>query len=86
MINFENCEISDIVIHNVGNKFEGGILTLSDNCFLPDDADVLNLLKSYFLSAFKKDAYYHFLPYEDEYMNNPVYASVTSIFSIGCFF
>ncbi len=81
MINFENCEISDIVIHNVGNKFEGGILTLSDNCFLPDDADVLNLLKSYFLSAFKKDAYYHFLPYEDEYMNNPVYASVTSIFN-----
>lgn len=80
MINFENCEIANIVIHNVGNKFEGGTLTLSDSCFLPDDSDILNLLKSYFLSAFKKDAYYNFLPYEDELMNNPVYASITVVF------
>lgn len=80
MINFENCEISNIIIHNIGNKFEGGSLTLSDGCFLPDDADVLNLLKSYFLSAFKKDAYYHFMPYEEDLMNNPVYASVLSVF------
>lgn len=80
MINFENCEISSIVIHSIGNKFEGGQLVLSDNCFLPEDTDVLNLLKSYFLSAFKKDAYYHFIPYEDDLNNNPVYASVTAVF------
>ncbi|MDE5610567.1 MAG: nucleoid-associated protein, partial [Odoribacter sp.] len=86
MIHFENCEIANIVIHNIGNKFEGGTLSLSDNCFLPDDADVLNLLKSYFLSAFKKDAYYRFLPYEDEYMNNPVYASVSAVFDDGTAF
>ena len=54
MINFENSGISNIVIHHVGNKFEGGGLTLSDGCFLPEDPDVVNLLKSYFLSAFKK--------------------------------
>ena len=30
MINFENSDISNIVIHHVGNKFEGGGLTLSD--------------------------------------------------------
>ena len=46
MINFENCEIANIVINNVGNKFEGGTLTLSDSCFLPDDSYILNLLKS----------------------------------------
>lgn len=80
MINFENSEIANIVIHSVGNKFEGGTLKLSDNCFLPDDTDVLNLLKSYFLSAFKKDAYYNFMPLEGELMNNPVYASVSAIF------
>ena len=80
MINFENSDISNIVIHHVGNKFEGGGLTLSDGCFLPEDPDVVNLLKSYFLSAFKKDAYYNFLPYEEELMNNPVYASVSQIF------
>lgn len=33
MINFENSDISNIVIHHVGNKFEGGGLTLSDRLF-----------------------------------------------------
>ena len=54
MINFENSDISNIVIHHVGNKFEGGGLTLSDGCFLPEDPDVVNLLKSYFLSALQE--------------------------------
>ena len=80
MINFENCEISNIVIHNVGNKFDGGTLTVSDSCFLPDDADVIGLLKNYFLSSFKRDAYYNFVPYENEYSNNPVYAATETIF------
>ena len=43
MINFENSDISNIVIHHVGNKFEGGGLTLSDGCFLPEDPDVVHL-------------------------------------------
>lgn len=81
MINFENCEISNIVIHNIGNKYDGGELTVSDKCFLPDDPDVVGLLKNYFLSPFKKDAFYNFLPYEDELMNNPVYGAVTDIFN-----
>lgn len=80
MINFENCEISNIVIHNIGNKFEGGKLTLSGSCFLPDDADVINILKNYFLSPFKRDAYYNFMPYADELGNNPVYAAVEAVF------
>ena len=83
MINFEQCSIKNMVIHHIGNKFEGGTLALSESCFLPDDVDVLNLLKSYFLSAFKKDAYYHFVPYEDSYLNNLVYASVKEIFNNG---
>lgn len=81
MLNFENAEITNIVIHHVGNKFEGGRLSLSENCFLPKDADVLNLLKSYFLASFKKDAYFHFLPYEQKYDNNAIYHAVSSIFA-----
>lgn len=72
--------ISNMVIHNIGNKFEGGTLHISDKCFLPNDEDVLSLLRNYFLSSFKKDAYYNFIPYEDEFINNPVYASVSSVF------
>ena len=70
MIHFEQCSMTNIVIHHVGNKFEGETLTLSDKCFLPTDTDVLELLKSYFLSSFKKEAYYHFIPYENLLMNN----------------
>lgn len=80
MINFENCEIGNIVIHNIGNKYEGGELLLSENVFLPEDPDVLGLLKHYFLSSFKKDAFYNFYPLEEELMNNPVYAAAHTIF------
>ena len=44
MINFENSDISNIVIHHVGNKFEGGGLTLSDGCFIPEDPDVVKVI------------------------------------------
>lgn len=80
MINFENCEISNIIIHNIGNKYDGGELIVSENCFLPDDTDVLSLLKNYFLASFKKDAYYHFMPYEGELLNNPVCAAARLMF------
>lgn len=87
MINFENCEITNIVIHHVGNKYEGGELTVSDGCFLPEDPDVIGILKNYFLSSFKKDAFYNFIPYAGDLMNNPVYAAASSVFSdAGAFY
>lgn len=80
MMNFESCEINNIVIHDIGNKYEDGKLRLSESCFLPDDMDVHNLLKSYFLAPFKKDAYYRFAPIEDNLYHNLVYNAVNSIF------
>ena len=79
-MNFESCEINNIVIHDIGNKYEDGKLRLSEACFLPDDMDVHNLLKSYFLAPFKKDAYYRFAPIEDNLYHNLVYNAVNSIF------
>ena len=80
MMNFESCEINNIVIHDIGNKYEDGKLRLSEACFLPDDMDVHNLLKSYFLAPFKKDAYYRFAPIEDNLYHNLVYNAINSIF------
>ena len=80
MMNFESCEINNIVIYDIGNKYEDGKLRLSESCFLPDDMDVHNLLKSYFLAPFKKDAYYRFAPIEDNLYHNLVYNAVNSIF------
>ncbi len=53
-MNFESCEINNIVIHDIGNKYEDGKLRLSESCFLPDDMDVHNLLKSYFLAPLRR--------------------------------
>lgn len=79
MLNFENCQITNIVIHSVGNKFEGGELRLSHSPFLPSDPDVLNLLKNYFLSSFKSDAYFKFIR-QDESILNPVWNAAYTIF------
>lgn len=81
MINFENCEIDNIVIHHIGNKYEGGELRVSGACFLPEDPDVLQLLKNYFLAPFKKDAFYNFTAYEGELRNNPMYEAVNRVFA-----
>ena len=38
MMNFENCEIGNIVIHDIGNKYEEGDITVSPNLILlPDE-------------------------------------------------
>ena len=80
MMNFETCEINNIVIHDIGTKYEDGKIRLSESCFLPDDMDVHNLLKSYFLSPFKRDAYYRFAPVEENLDNNLVYSIIHSVF------
>ncbi|MGL5681799.1 MAG: nucleoid-associated protein [Marinifilaceae bacterium] len=80
MINFENCQITNIIIHSVGNKFEGGELRLSHSPFLPTDPDVVNLLKNYFLSSFKNDAFFKFIPQED-LTSNPIWNAATNVFS-----
>lgn len=80
MMNFDSCEIHKIVIHDIGNKYEDGRLWLSESCFVPDDMEVHSLLKNYFLTPFKRDAFYRFAPYEDNLLHNPVYYAVNSVF------
>ncbi|GHV66915.1 hypothetical protein FACS1894199_11310 [Bacteroidia bacterium] len=81
MMIFLNCRISDVVIHRIGNKFEEGELEISEHPFSPEDEDLVTLMKDYFLSPFKREAYYNFVPIADEYINNPVYQAVDMIFS-----
>ncbi|MDL2252241.1 nucleoid-associated protein, partial [Odoribacter sp. OttesenSCG-928-J03] len=80
MLNFENCVLNKVVIHRVGNKYAGEQLELSRECFLSDDEDTVKILKEYFLSSFKREAFYHFMPYEDELLNNPTYSAVSGVF------
>ena len=80
MMNFDNCKIDRIVIHEIGNKYEGGALRLSASGFGVEDPDIHALLKNYFLSPFKKEASFRFAPVEDDLGNNIVRAAARSVF------
>lgn len=80
MMNFENTQIARIVIHDIGNKYEDGQLRLSESPFTVEDPDIHALLKNYFLSPFKKDAYFRFAPVEGELCNNLVNEAVRHVF------
>lgn len=81
MMNFDNCKIDNIVIHEIGNKYEDGTLRLSVSGFSVEDSDIHGMLRSYFLSPFKKEAYYHFAPMEEELANNIVYNAIHAVFN-----
>lgn len=51
MIDFSSAKINDLIIHKVGNKFEGDIL-LSEQA-IELNPDLLGLLSKYFLDSFK---------------------------------
>ena len=87
MMNFDNSKIDHIVIHEIGNKYEDGALRLSASEFSVEDSDIHGILKNYFLSPFKKDAYYRFAPVEEELSNNIVCGAIRAVFEdTSCFY
>ncbi len=85
MYDFSEAEIISIVVHNIGNKHEGENLILSQDCLRNIDESILNILHTYFLSPFKKDAFYNFD--SERLEENTVYACVDNIFlNRECFY
>jgi len=59
MFVFNEAEISQIALHKVGNKIKEEKLQLSDSILkLPEEID--EVLKTWFLSSFKSEAYFNF--------------------------
>jgi hypothetical protein len=80
MMNFDNTELCNMVIHDIGNKYEGGDVHLSASDYLPDDAEIHALLKGFFLTPFKRDAFYRFASEDGELSHNAVYETAGEIF------
>jgi hypothetical protein len=80
MMNFDNTELCNMVIHDIGNKYEGGGVHLSASEYLPDDTESYALLKFFFLSPFKRDAFYRFSSEDGELSHNLVYEAAHEIF------
>jgi hypothetical protein len=70
--------ISQLCIHFVGNKLiDEGLIESSG--FLNLEPDVQEIVKDYFLSAFKTPEYYNFY-HESNLKQNPVFGCITEIF------
>jgi hypothetical protein len=87
MMIFDNVELSNMVIHDIGNKYEGGELHFSSSAYLPDDLDIHALLKGFFLTPFKRDAFYHFTSEDEDLSHNAVYQAAREAFQDeSCFY
>ena len=60
MFNFDDINLDQIVVHNVGNKHHEETLKLSKQGIQLEDDDVRDILLKYFLSAFNKEEFYNF--------------------------
>lgn len=78
MIYFNDANIEKIIIHQVGNKHEGGELMISKNTIEPDET-LEAILKTYFFSSFKDSIYYHFIS-DVDVKDNKVFQIASTVF------
>src|SRR5574344_1166780 len=70
--------LEKMILHRVGNKANGELLTLSQDPFLLNN-DIAHILLQYFVQPFKSPQYYVFS--NDKGLDfNTMYASVSKIF------
>ena len=73
MFDFSEATIQGIAIHRVGSKARENEFTLAKGLTQIHDADLLDLLKTFFLSPFKQPEFYSF-SHESELSMNEVYS------------
>ena len=79
MINIDSVELSQSIVHKVGNPTRGEALTLSANPLTLNDPIVRGLLAKYFLAPFNEYEQYQFTHLSDLGLNE-VYHYVSAIF------
>ena len=79
MTGIESVEISQAIVHKVGNPTRGEDLKLSANTLLLNDGTVRGILTKYFLAPFNENEQFHFTHISDIGLNE-VYSYVGQIF------
>lgn len=79
MTGFSDVQLTNVIVHIVGNPTRGENLQLSKNSLTLNDELVKTLLTKYFLSSFNENEHFHFTHLNDVKLNE-VYSYVTSIF------
>lgn len=78
MIDFSAAEISQLIIHNVGNKTNDDICKFSKSSIEPS-SEIKKLLLHYFISPFKSEEYYN-LYHETDLSLNEIYSFTSELF------
>lgn len=82
MLDFTNCNILDVIAHQVGNQTNDEELILSASLLNTEDARLRELLIKYFLYPFKDaEEFYSFTFSDEDFTLNPIYQYAISIFS-----
>jgi hypothetical protein len=79
MIDFRDCTITNVILHDIGNKNADDSIQLSKH-ELKVDQRLRSILKEFFLSAFKTDEYFN-LFHDSDLMLNEVFVYVSDIFT-----
>lgn len=82
MLDFTNCNINNVIAHQVGNQTNDEELILSTNLLNTEDSRLRELLIRYFLNPFKDtEEFYSFSFSDGDFKLNPLYQYSNSIFS-----
>lgn len=82
MLDFTNCNIVDVIAHQVGNQTNDEDLILSASLLNIDDARLRELLIKYFLYPFKDiEEFFSFTFSDEDFTLNPLYQYSITIFS-----
>jgi hypothetical protein len=79
MTGLDSVQLTNVVVHKVGNPTRGEDLKLSENALTLNDELVRQLLTKYFLQPFNENELYHFTHISDVQLNE-VFNYVTDIF------
>lgn len=81
MLDFTNCNINNVIAHQVGNQTNDEELILSNNLLNTEDSRLRELLIRYFLNPFKDtEEFYSFSFSDGDFTLNPLYQYANSIF------
>ena len=81
MLDFTNCNIEKVSVHQVGNITNGEELLLSEEQIDISEWQLQELLKTWFLSAFSDPEYFEFTSEVGDVNQNPVFRVATQIFA-----
>ncbi|MDP8202698.1 MAG: nucleoid-associated protein [Candidatus Tenebribacter burtonii] len=80
MIDYTNCNIKQVSVHNIGNKTNGEGLHLSRTMLDISDTRLRELLIKFFLKSFKDVEFYNFSFSNDDFKLNPIFNFASNIF------